>query len=212
MRKIYGKICYKWRWSTLKRNQLIFFSFFPNIDYNSKIIKFSFFFFTFSLSYTVNAFFFNDSTMHKIYTDKGEYDFIYRLPEIIISTLVTQVINISVKKLSLSEGSIIYIKSIKYMDLTIKEAKKTYTCLKIRFLIFFIFSYLLLGFFWYYLGCFCAVYKNTQVYLMKDTIFSFSLSLLYPFGIYLIPTIFRIMALRDPKHKKSCIYGITKLF
>ena len=33
----------------------------------------------------LNAIFFNDSTMHKIYEDEGSYDFIYQIP-IIIST------------------------------------------------------------------------------------------------------------------------------
>ncbi len=46
---------------------------------------------------------------------------------------------------------------------------------------------------------FCAVYANTQTHLLKDTFSSFGLSLVYPFGINLIPGLFRIYALRDPK-------------
>ena len=52
---------------------------------------------------------------------------------------------------------------------------------------------------------FCAIYSNTQLHLVKDTLISFGLSLLYPFGIYLLPGIFRIPALsnRNKKSKKN---------
>ena len=40
-----------------------------------------------------------------------------------------------------------------------KSAKK---CLKIKLGIFFFLSFLLMPFFWYFISCFCAVYKNTQ--------------------------------------------------
>ena len=40
-------------------------------DANSKIIKLCLFLFSFTLYFTVNALFFNDTTMHKIYDDQG---------------------------------------------------------------------------------------------------------------------------------------------
>jgi hypothetical protein len=46
---------------------------------------------------------------------------------------------------------------------------------------------LLYLFFWYYLGCFCAVYENTQIHLIKDTLISFLLNMIYPIFISLIP-------------------------
>ena len=52
---------------------------------------------------------------------------------------------------------------------------------------------------------FGAIYKNTQLFLLEDTLISFGLSLLYPFVIYLIPGFFRIPALSDPK-KRGKIY------
>ena len=199
-------------WSLLKNNELFLFAFCPNIDYNSRIIKIFFFFFSFSLSLTLNALFFNDSTMHKIYINKGNYTFISRLPQIIISSLITSLINITIKGLSLSQKDIIYIKREKDIHFTIKKSRKTYKSLKIKFIIFFLWSFILLLFFWYYLGCFCAVYKNTQIYLLKDTFTSFLITLSYPFFTYLIIAILRIVALRDEKHSLKCIYKITSFF
>ena len=80
---------------------------------------------------------------------------------------------------------------------------KIISCLKIKFIIFFIISFLFSFFFWYFIACFCAVYKNTQNILIKSTLISFGLSMVYPFGLNLLPGIFRIPALRAPKKIKS---------
>ena len=65
-------------------------------------------------------------------------------------------------------------------------------------------------FFWYFISCFCAVYKNTQMILIKDTLISFALSMLYPFGLNLIPGLFRIPALRAEKKDQKCLYKASQ--
>ena len=54
--------------SLLKTRHILLFSFCPSNDYNSRIIKIYLFFYSFAMYCTVNALFFSDSTMHKIYT------------------------------------------------------------------------------------------------------------------------------------------------
>ena len=54
----------------LKYNHSISFSFSFHNDYNIQIIKKFLFFFSFSLDFTINALFFTDKTIHKIYQDK----------------------------------------------------------------------------------------------------------------------------------------------
>ena len=66
-------------------------------------------------------------------------------------------------------------------------------------------------FFWYFISCFCAVYKNTQEILIKDTLISFALSMIYPFGLNLLPGMFRIPALRSITKDKKCFYKISGL-
>ena len=66
-------------------------------------------------------------------------------------------------------------------------------------------------FFWYFISCFCAVYKNTQMILISDTFVSFALSMIYPFGLNLLPGIFRIPALKAIKKDKKCLYKISNL-
>ena len=98
--------------SLIKTNHLLLFLFYPNEDYNSEIIKLCLFLFSFALYYTINAlfFFFTDSTMHKIYEDEGIFNFIYLLPKIIYSTLISSIIFSIIKNVSLSDKKIIEFK------------------------------------------------------------------------------------------------------
>ena len=57
---------------------------------------------------------------------------------------------------------------------------------------------------------FGVIYKNTQIHLLKDTLMSFGLSFLIPFGIYLLPGLFRIPSLSNHKNKKKCLYNFSK--
>ena len=65
--------------SLIKTKQLLIFTFYTKNDYNSSIIKICLFLFCFASYFIVNALFFNDSTMHKIYEDQGKYDLIYQI-------------------------------------------------------------------------------------------------------------------------------------
>ena len=81
--------------------------------------------------------------------------------------------------------------------------------LKIKFFIYFLIGFVLLFFFWYFISCFCAVYTNTQIILIKDSLISFGISMLYPFALNLFAGIFRIPALRAPKKDKKVLYQIS---
>ena len=115
------------------------------------------------------------------------------------------------KILSLSEKQILSIKLEKDYLIAQKKSKIMKMYLKIKLALFFILNFILMLFFWYFISCFCAVYKNTQIILIKDTLVSFALSLLYPFGLNLIPGMFRISALKAIKKDKECLYKISGL-
>ena len=198
-------------YSLLKINHIFIFTFFNDKDFNSKVIKIFLLIFSFSLNLTINALFFNDETMHKIYKDHGTFDFIYQLPQILYSTIISAVINVIIKKLALSEKDVIKIKQEKKKEDLDMLKNKLFSKLKIKFSIFFVLSFSFLILFWTFITCFCGVYKNTQTHLIKDSIIGFITSLLYPFGIYLIPGIFRISALRSETKDQSCLYKFSKL-
>ena len=189
------------------------FTFFNNNDYNSKIIKIDLFLLDFTLFYTINALFFSDNTMHKIYEDKGSYNFLYQLPQIIYSSLISAIISFLLNMLALTQDSMLKLKKLKKKKNKNfnKKIIKLDNKIKIKFILYFILSSIILIFFWYYLSMFCAIYVNTQIHLIKDTFISYALSFIYPFGIYLIPGIFRILALSNHKEKRKILYKFSKI-
>ena len=96
--------------------------------------------------------------------------------------------------------------TVKEKEIEKLRVKKIVT---IKILLFYVFSIILYLLFWYYLGCFCAVYENTKIHLIKDTLLSFLLSLIYPLFINLIPGIFRINALKN--NNSAILYKISQL-
>ena len=194
--------------SLLRTNHMLIFTFYTNTDYNSRILKISLFVFSFSLYISINALFFSDSTMHKIYEDQGTFNFVYHFPQIIFSSIISSVIGLMVKYFSLTEKKILELKENK--DQTIK-ASNVIKCLQIKSVFYFLLMFLFIILFWYYLSSFCAVYNNTQIPLIKDTLISFGISLLLPLGLNLLPGIFRLSALKAENKDKKCIYYIGQI-
>ena len=209
--KIDKRTYLQYYWSLLKSGHLFIFSFITHNDYNLMIIKICLFFFSFGLDFTVNALFFTETTMNKIFEEKGVYDFISQLPKIIYSNIISGVITLIIKPLSLPEKDVLKIKSTKRdenYDTNVSEIKK---CLLIKFKLYFVISFIFLFIFWFYISCFCAVYQNTQLYLIIDTIISLVYSFITPFIFYLLPGIFRIPSLRSDNRSKECLYKISLL-
>ena len=197
--------------SLLKKKQLILFAFIPTNDYNLVTIKISLFLISFSLYFTINGFFFSDETMHSLYKNNGVYDVSTQFQIILYSTLVTSIINIILRTLSLSEKNILDLKKIPDNKLRLEKSQKLRSSLKSKFIIFYVLSLLFMLFFWYFISCFCAVYINTQIILIKDTFLSFCLSMIYPFGLSFLPGILRISALRATKKDKELLYKISQV-
>ena len=158
-----------------------------------------------------NAFFYNDDSMHQLYRENGSYNFLYQIPQIIYSSLISSTINFLMKNLSLSQQSVLKIKQTTKIRKMIKDTFEMIKSFRLKIIIFNILGFILLSFECYYITIFCAVYTNTQTHLLKDTFSSFGLSLLYPFGLYLIPGLFRIPSLKAINKDKICMYRLSQL-
>ena len=149
--------------------------------------------------------------MHQIYEDEGSFNFIYQIPQILFSFIISTAIDTIIRYLSLSEDNIVKFKREKeIMDLE-SETKKILKTLKIKFVLFFVISFIFLFLFLYYITCFCGIFENTQIHLVKDSFIGFALSLITPFGIYLIPSLLRTIALKDEKKDKRYLYQMSQL-
>ena len=149
--------------------------------------------------------------MHKIYITEGKFNLEYQLPKIIYSSLISMVLNSILKILALSNKGISELKQNKSKEEINSRQKELENKLKIKFVLYFMISFMLLFFFWYYISLFGVIYRNTQLHLLKDTLISFGLSLIYPFAIYLLPGLLRIPSLSNPKKKKRCLYQLSKI-
>ena len=195
--------------SLIKVKHPFIFSFCPIKDYNSLIIKTDLFFLSFSIYCFINCLFFDEKTIHKIYLDEGTYNFKYLIPYISYSFIISHTLITVIKYFSLSERNIGEIAKQKSLDKASDKAYQVKKCIRIKYICFFCLCILFLIFFWYYLSSFGAVYQNTQIYLIKNILISFSFSLIYPFIINIFPVILRIYSLKESNGE--CIFKFSKI-
>ena len=194
--------------SLLISKNILLFAFNRNKDYNSNIIKICIILFSFALFLVIDCLFFNDSLMNRIYRDKGSFNLLHNLPYILYSSIISSFIINIIKYLSLSQNNILEIKRETNKYKIKAKSILLIKCLIIKYIIFFIASILSFILFWFYLSSFCAVYKNTQIYLIKNTLISYLFSLLYSFINCFIACIFRIYGLKGPG---KCLYNISQI-
>ena len=198
--------------SLIKSKQLFLFTFCSFDDYNSGIVKKFILFLSFALHYTVNALFFTESNIHQIYKDEGKYNFRYQLSYILYSALAsTFILRMILKFLVLTDKDIVEVKQQQSKNLAVNMKKKKLKCMKIKFAIFFILNFILLGLFWYYLTCFNAIYQNTQIYLIKNTFISLAFSLSYPFIINIFPSVIRMCSIHSSNKNKNYFYRLSQI-
>jgi len=195
--------------SLIKTNNIVIFAFCPLKDYNIRIIKLCLFFIFFVIHFTLNTFFFTKELIHKIYEDGGNYNLSYIFQKIICAFFLSYYLCSLIKYVSLSEKLIIQVKHQPTYEKAEYKAESVKKMFIIQNICFFVLTFVFLIVFWYYLSSFCAVYQNSQVYLIKNVLISFSLSLLFPFILYIIPSILRIISLNITK--TEIIYKVSKI-
>ena len=207
---IYDKrSCGIYYYSLIKyKHPLIFYLCILN-DYNSMIIKIDLFFLSLSFYYFINTLFFDESTIHKIYEDEGIYNFIYLVPHISYSFIISHTLSFIVKYIFLSERNLFEIKNEENIEILFEKMEKAKKCIVIKYITFFCLGLIFLLFFWYFLSSFGAVYQNTQIYIIINTSICLGISLLYPFIINILPANFRICALSN-KNRES-LFKISKI-
>ena len=149
--------------------------------------------------------------MHNIYKSEGQLDLLSQIPHIFYSTVISSIISIVIKMLALSNKNMLKIKQINNTKKAMKESSILLGKLIIKFNLFFLFNFVLLVFFWYFISAFCAVYNNSQIILIENTLSSFGLSLLYPLGLNLIPGLLRIPSLKSESRNHELLYKFSKI-
>ena len=196
-------------WSILKREHLILFTFFSCNDYNLLPIKCARFVFLVCTDMALNVFFFSDESMNTIFLTYGKYDFFQKIPQMVYTVIVSQLLEVLLCFLSLTDKYVYQIKKLKNKNIT--NLNRIFRIIKIKLCFFFIITFILFLFYWYIISAFCAVYINTQMIFIKDSIFSFLLGLIYPFILYLFPSCLRIICLNYRHTNLKCLYKLSDI-
>ena len=199
---------FKIYWSLLKMKQLFIFTFYTYNDYNLRIVKIALFILFISFYFAFTALFFNDSIMRQIYKYRGNTDAAVHIPNIILSSLSCLIMNFIVRFVSLNERDISKINCERNENNKRDLCRKTKKILKIKLLILFAVSIILIGFFWYYVAAFCAVFKNSQGHYFINVLVAFIVCNIWPCVTSLIPPILRRNGI---KNDSSCMYKASQI-
>ena len=195
-------------YANLKRENIILFTFFQCNDYNLLYIKIARFIFLLATDMAMNIFFFSDESMHKLFLSYGKYDFIQQIPQIVYTIIVSQILEIFLCYLTMTDKYIYHLKNIR---ITKKEIIIIFKCINIKLIIFFVFNLIMFSFYWYSVASFCAVYRNSQTIFLKDTFTSFSLGIAFSLIIYLIPSALRKLAINKKKMRLKFVYKLSEI-
>ena len=193
--------------SLIKRENRIIFTFFVCKDYNLIPVKLSRFIFLLATDMAMNVFFFSDATMHKIFLNYGKYNFIQQIPQIIYSTVISQIIEVFLCFLSLTDKHMYEIKDSKLSSKNRAEIMDTFTYMRRKLFYYFLFTFIFFLGYWYIVAVFCAVYVNTQIIFIKDSLMSSLLGFIYPLVLYIFPSSFRVCSLKCKNN--NCLYKFS---
>jgi hypothetical protein len=166
--------------SISKKRQIFIYGFIK--DHNILVLKISLVILCLINYFMVNVFFFNGKVIHKIYIDKGKYNFGYQIKFITLSALI----------------SCIFLYIAKFIFLFQKSPKlliQVINCIDASLIIII----LLLIFYWIYIGSFCSVFIKTQKHLIINFVLTFITCIIYEFILTIISCIIRKIALKKKK-------------
>ena len=160
----------------------------------------------------MNAFLFYDKSFHKLFMSGVHYYFSYQALQIFLSILITYVVEVILCYLTFTDKYFYEIKALPKNERNGDTIFKIIKCIRIKLIIFFVVALVLTAFYWYSVSAFCAVYPNTVKIYILDCFLSFLFFSIFPFIVYAITTLLRVIAIKDVKKKKlSCLYKVSQL-
>ena len=184
--------------------------FFRQSDYNLFVVKLGLLFMTFPINLTFNSFFFTNEKIKINYVKSVEdiSTFWSNISNTVYSSILSSTFLIILKFISLTHNSIRALRKMKNVELAKKKSVCLLRCIKLRIFIYYILSFAFLIIFGFYVLCFCAIFENTQLILVRSTFTSWLISLLYPFIICFITSLFRSLSFTC---ESKCLYIVKQL-
>ena len=201
--------------SLIKTKHLLIFALNCENDFNPRTMKINFMFFIFAIFLASNTFFVNETTIHNLFIYKGKIEVLSDFSKILYSILISLSIKNLLLLIAFPELDIVKIRKIGKQNLIKRNKliKKSIGMVIIKCHIFFFINIILLSMNWVYISCFFIIFQNTQMYVIRNTLMSFGISLVLPMVLYLIPTLFRKLGIKgDGSHGCYCFFFISTIF
>ena len=205
--------------------QSVLHTFFFKSALEPQSLRICLFVFHYSCDFFLNALFYSTTKISDRYNYEGEYLYFYSLVNNLIISFVSTVTSfflrmvlkflINSKKktenIFREQEKIMYKNKKAELPIAkrkeiVKSIKDIISCLKIKITIFIIIEFSLMLFFTYYITVFCAVYKQTQVSWISDSVVSLLMSNLLDSLIAFGVAGFYTISLRT---QMECIYNIV---
>ncbi len=196
-------------WSLLKLKQICIFTFYTSEDHILRSTKIALFILFVAFYFAFTALFFNDTIMRTIYVYKGNTNAAIHIPNIVLSSLCSIIMNIIVRFICLNERDINKIIQENNPEQRKTLSEKTRRLTKLLLFIFFGVAAILIAICWYYVSAFCAVFKNSQSRYFLNVLFAFLVCNLWPCVTSLIPSYLRTKAIKDGT--SETLYKISQI-
>ena len=188
----------KYYWNVLVISHIILNVFFRHNDYNLFTVKLGLLFMTFPINLGFNILFYTNKNIKMNYSRALDdlSGFWNNIANTVYSSLLSTTLLIILKFICLTHNSVRVLRKYRDVEFAKKKSICVLRCIKIRLVIYYLLSFAFLAIFGYYILCFCAIFENTQIELVKSTFTSWLISLLYPLAICFITSIFRSLSFK----------------
>ena len=181
----------------LLSSHIILSVFFRQNDYNLFTIKLGLLFMTFPININFNILFFTSKNIKLSYIRSMNdiSSFWNNITNSIYSSILASILLIILKVISLTHNSVRTLRKLRDINQAEKKSVCILRCIKIRIVIYYILSFIFLIVFGFYVLCFCSIFENTQIELIKSTVTSWLLSIILPFLICFLTSLMRSISL-----------------
>ena len=197
--------------SIIMTKQLLAFTFHCKNDYNSKIMKIGFLLYIIVIYLVVNTLFIDVSALYQLFISQGYIGILYDPIKIILTTLVSLAIKNILFYIVFTEENIVSLRNLNFIP-NRARIKTVMTIITLKFHLFFVLGIFSLIFFWVYIASFFTIFKKTQIFVIRNSLISFGISMVIPIILGVIPSSLRQAALANREKKnKLCFYLTTKI-
>ena len=204
------RTCLRTYWSILLREHYVLLTFCSRNDFNLFYVKIEKFFIIVCTEMTMNGMFFVHESMYKKQT--GGLTLGQKIPQFVFTLIVSHFIEVILCWLGMTDVHYYEIKALPKIKKNDERIFKILDKIKRKLTGFYIFTFFVFLFHWYFISAFCAVYQNTQIIFLRDSGISILTSLIDPFIIYGITCMLRAISLCMCCRKKlCCLYKLSDL-